>query len=175
MLLSLLLFVTTVVVWNIADLGYNLSRWSAWRRFSASHLYGWGFHGAGVYVDAFSPSVPKIQGPHDEVTKWQNQWKSSDREFFGFAFHRGAYFDVKGNDVWYLGSGWSFYVPYWAILLVTVPLPMSYVWTMRRRAKRRKKGECAGCGYDLRASTDRCPECGAPIESREPDPSLRSG
>jgi hypothetical protein len=36
---------------------------------------------------------------------------------------------------------------------------------VRQRDMRLKQGLCAACGYDVRESRDRCPECGSPIPS----------
>ncbi len=39
----------------------------------------------------------------------------------------------------------------------------SYLLPLHRRRKRKKIGLCVKCGYDLRGSNDRCPECGTGI------------
>jgi hypothetical protein len=51
-------------------------------------------------------------------------------------------------------------IPHWLVVLLTGVLPvfMSCGW-LRRRARRRH-GLCPTCGYDLRATPERCPECG---------------
>jgi len=39
--------------------------------------------------------------------------------------------------------------------------------TFRQEAKRTREGLCMYCGYDLRHSKDRCPECGQKILDRK--------
>ena len=52
-------------------------------------------------------------------------------------------------------------VPYWFVALVLVPVPFVWLLRSRRSARDGRRGRCAACGYDLRASPERCPECGA--------------
>lgn len=54
--------------------------------------------------------------------------------------------------------------PYWFLLMVLLALPARHAWVwrgLRRERVRRDAGRCVRCGYDLRASRERCPECGA--------------
>ena len=54
--------------------------------------------------------------------------------------------------------------PLWYFAVALALLPVT--WTTARvrerlRKRRRRAGCCPVCGYDLRATPDRCPECGA--------------
>jgi hypothetical protein len=80
-----------------------------------------------------------------------------------------------GADDWrfnLLGIGWCeagrawdlrtivfVHLAYPTALFAVAPLAWSAAFVGRRRRKRRGR-LCAKCGYDLRASPDRCPECG---------------
>ena len=57
-------------------------------------------------------------------------------------------------------SGWSVYVPLYLPVLFFGAWVAFLVHPVHRRRKRKKLGLCVKCGYDLRESKKRCPECG---------------
>jgi hypothetical protein len=52
-------------------------------------------------------------------------------------------------------------VPWWFIMFVTAIMPSIAFLRWRSSRRRHRTGLCMHCGYDLRATPDRCPECGA--------------
>jgi len=61
---------------------------------------------------------------------------------------------------------WSMFiaVPIVALLLLSV----LHLYRSIRRRRRLRRGLCIDCGYDLRAATERCPECGSVLPQKLP-------
>ncbi len=55
----------------------------------------------------------------------------------------------------------ALHIPHWLILILTLPAPLAWVIRYHRPARRLRLGLCVKCGYDLRGSAAKCPECGA--------------
>jgi hypothetical protein len=67
--------------------------------------------------------------------------------------------------------GRSAVLPLWLVMLITSALPVRvFLFGQRRRRdlRRRRAGLCDRCGYDIRANTGRCSECGEPFGSHAP-------
>ena len=65
---------------------------------------------------------------------------------------------------------WRYFVlPMWLMVAATAAWPVYWLAFPLRRARliarRRKRGLCESCGYDLRESGARCPECGRGVAS----------
>jgi hypothetical protein len=57
-------------------------------------------------------------------------------------------------------AGWSLSISYITLIIPLALATISFGVGVRRSIVRGKAGKCPRCGYDLRATPDRCPECG---------------
>jgi hypothetical protein len=73
---------------------------------------------------------------------------TEDQTWLGFRFERRP------------GHGWDLWFPAWVVVLVTAVPPALSAPRWYAVFTRRPASHCQGCGYDMRATPDRCPECG---------------
>jgi len=104
-----------------------------------------------------SPPRPgwRVQhGPPDDGDDWGIGPPEREWRFAGLWYR-------AGQQLWFRCR--SLHVPDWMLLLATAVLPGLWYrrWRRDRRAAwRERNGRCVRCGYDLRATPGRCPECG---------------
>jgi hypothetical protein len=89
-----------------------------------------------------------------------------DGQWLSFTFAAGR--DRLPGDA---ADHWYVVLPFWLLVLIFGLMPS---WASVRYVRRRRAtaafGHCPACGYDLRATPERCPECGtvvanAPLDS----------
>ena len=68
-----------------------------------------------------------------------------------------------GKRLAWIGTSVRVVLPYWLMAVVTGVGPAVWAWRRRRRRRRGGAGLCPACGYDLRATPGRCPECGTTV------------
>ena len=159
--LSLLLFVAVCVLWaasgtHFRSVGYNKSPDTV---YSAGVMRGrallsivhrpWG---TGAPSSVEWTSLPLSMG---SMPGWESFGPPKWRGRFGFRYSSDA-----SPGYQYQGLVIPLWVP--AVFLAFQP----GLWTFRRVRHRhlrnkRPPNTCRSCGYDLRASPSRCPECGA--------------
>jgi len=78
----------------------------------------------------------------------------AEHQWWPFGYHAESD-PTSGKDMWVVA------VPHWATAMLFAAFPAVWGWRRLRRRGRDRVGLCPECGYDLRATPDRCPECGA--------------
>ena len=87
----------------------------------------------------------------------------------GWGFAWDAY-DRVHSFVVPSGQAWTrermVVVPDWFLVIVLGLVPVMRLRSWRAERRRKLQGLCLRCGYDLRESEGRCPECGTAIRSQ---------
>lgn len=133
------------------------------------HFFGtqWSFKKAGLAEkfalsdsDLFREGFHYSIGPLSKTTfSHSYAW-----HFLGFGFQGYGPqldpFDVSKKPGSQFVSELDLQIPDWFIVLLMALLPTIAVWFHLKRRSRSRKCLCLVCSYDLRATPDRCPECG---------------
>ncbi|HEV2292424.1 MAG TPA: hypothetical protein VGR35_01130 [Tepidisphaeraceae bacterium] len=95
-------------------------------------------------------------------------WNRSDDEMFRPGSRWAGFGTLSGAYTHFGGRYHGVQIPWWFIWLATA-VPPTWLWMSHRRHARwlRRSGRCPACGYDMRATPERCPECGTVPTGRE--------
>jgi hypothetical protein len=109
-----------------------------------THVEGWRFGSLDLSVHPGSPVIePSVR-----------------RNWFGVVTGGSDLDLMYPRDNATLADDAWFSMPWAYPCAIAALLPATRLATWYRRRRRRPAGSCRSCGYDLRATPDRCPECG---------------
>jgi len=93
------------------------------------------------------------QAPYDPIDAWQ-VWSTERLTIFNvITWGRRASSDGSTQSL-------TVMLPYWLVAILTFAFPCVQIIRRFPRDRRIRAGLCPICGYDLRATPGRCPECG---------------
>ena len=130
---------------------------------NTSQRYAHSNAGVGVTIDSQGLEFRYSQAERP-ARAGESRYDTSYRDRAAWGFEYAS----KSGDSWFgnnVPAVSHFYrVPLWAVdgaLMQMIAACFIAVRRAARRAQRRVRKQCPTCGYDLRATPDRCPECGA--------------
>ena len=168
---SMALLAVTLALWARSYWHYDFAEYSELGRLSvAAHS------GVGVIL----LELQRTQVESSWIERWLGDAEEENGWSFGttrvqtlrrpFWIDDSTFWGQLGLQLWHESRGAQYAwlrlsSPHWLVCLLAAVLPVVRFRRVIRSARRSSQGLCPACGYDIRATPERCPECGSPVSA----------